>query len=1050
MRTHKLFPSILVLLATRSVHAEFYYVDQTQGNDSWSGRLQSPSGSDGPWQSLKRVSIASLKPGDEVRLACNQRWRETLKVGTDGTSASPIVIRSWPHGCAQPPVIDGAFAVPSFLWTYDGAYQWQAPLNLNLVRNGSGSAGTHGWRTWSLSGQPRLQSISADCPPLGSPCIHFASSAQGDSPSTVYTYDFPIDSGRDYEVSFWAKAPTTITYRSAVRMSMDPWPVVPSSMRQFQGSSTWTHHTYTFRSDRPVNRARFELEIPSIGTSMLIALVRVSPIVSSVYQVLEDGSPLTPAHHPNRGFDSARPQSLYFRLPRNADVRQRTEGTVTKSGSSFLPIGLDAVSTPMGNLVGAKVRMRTTPWTLEERTITSQSGSSLFLNSDTDFPLTEGFGYFFLGQRWMLDSPGEWTKESSTNRLSVQMRDSAFPGNRISVVGLEKGIDVSGRSHLRLSELVVQNTFLGIDASFSNGIVVSDSHVSQTVDEGIDLSGATTPTIRESRFLDTGGDAIGFSKVGIPSTGAVIVNNTVTNSSFGGTPDAPTMLPTGAIAAIRSGNDAIVRGNSIRNAAYNGITGGRNAVVDRNTIEATCLVLDDCGGIYVFGRDLNTTISSNTIHNLVGTDEGKPPNEFNKPHTVGIYLDEHSSRVRVTGNIVSNAQYGIQLHNAFDNDVSQNHLYGNRTYQLWLQAGRNEVKSSGDVFGNVINSNTFVPTEHGVSVSLDSLFDSTDDFAHFDANLYSALRSAQIVRERTRLKEILYSFASWTQARTMTGVSRGIEITGKQVAATGYASHVSFGPNLVPNADFSLGLGGWSAWTSVQPAPVLTVEPCDIGRCLKLSPGGSYSLVASPNFSVQAGSQYRFSVDLKGTISNQKVIFIPRRGGGGSNLYEPVSDRTFELFVQPEWRRFSGIFLATKTVQANDPQTKDNGARLDVQQVQVGRPIDLRNLQLVQVRSAGTTLRTHLLANSTPQTIPFECPDARATPIVCSQYVRFDTGVSIRWPVSVAPFEALVIYTRDTSLVDEDSDGVADVQDQCPGTQRDDPVDASGCSLRQR
>ena len=82
----------LTLFIARSAYATAYYVDSEHGNDSWSGKMPTPSGSssvDGPWQTLGRLATAPLLPNDVVYLACGGNWNETLRLTSSGTSGNP-------------------------------------------------------------------------------------------------------------------------------------------------------------------------------------------------------------------------------------------------------------------------------------------------------------------------------------------------------------------------------------------------------------------------------------------------------------------------------------------------------------------------------------------------------------------------------------------------------------------------------------------------------------------------------------------------------------------------------------------------------------------------------------------------------------------------------------------------------------------------------------------------------------------------------------------------------------------------------------------------
>src|SRR5690606_31894932 len=98
---------------------------------------------------------------------------------------------------------------------------------------------------------------------------------------------------------------------------------------------------------------------------------------------------------------------------------------------------------------------------------------------------------------------------------------------------------------------------------------------------------------------------------------------------------------------------------------------------------------------------------------------------------------------------VENAEYGIQLHNAAHNRIDSNTLYGNRSYQLWLQEGSRIIDPAGDISGNTITNNLIFPKGTALGVVQDSVFSTTARFASYDFNHHSVLISRQIARERS-------------------------------------------------------------------------------------------------------------------------------------------------------------------------------------------------------------------------------------------------------------------------------------------------------------
>jgi len=76
--------------------ASTYFVDAHAGNDTWSGQQTQPTGSDGPWRTLRRVAATPLQPGDTLILKCGGTWREPLLIRGAGSREATVSIRAEP------------------------------------------------------------------------------------------------------------------------------------------------------------------------------------------------------------------------------------------------------------------------------------------------------------------------------------------------------------------------------------------------------------------------------------------------------------------------------------------------------------------------------------------------------------------------------------------------------------------------------------------------------------------------------------------------------------------------------------------------------------------------------------------------------------------------------------------------------------------------------------------------------------------------------------------------------------------------------------------
>jgi parallel beta-helix repeat protein len=1034
---------LFLLLPLQSVSAATYYVDASAGNDAWSGTQSSIIGSpatDGPWQSLAKVSATALAPGDSVLLKCGQIWRESLVLQGSGSASSPIKIASYPSSCTTKPVIDGSFPIPSHSWTHYAGGIYKAATVMNLISNGEFISTLTGWRTWSPLNDASM-TLSGTCANANS-CLSFTSGG-GSGNSLVSSNNLLLQGGATYIVTFSLKAPADKVIRPILRRSGTPYESLGLSAK-ITGTGAWQNYTIYITATASLANARLDFEVPPGNVAIGLENVQVRVTLSSVTGVFDNGQAINVAHHPNRGHDALNSESPYFAIAENAD-RVSSEG---KTVSTYLTAGSD-LFLPSGVSItpGTGIRVRTNAWTLDDRKIASVIGTRLYFDQPTRFSLDKGWGYLLYGQLWMLDEPGEWYYDPVEGTIYVWMADGQPPGGRISVVQSDVGIEASNRSHLQVDGIAIRNVGVGVRMRNATNLTLRNMTITDTLAEGVDALLSTDSNIESSQFARTGADAISAATGGNNATRLRVENNDISESGVRLDGDVVVSIPNSAKAAIYPGKEATVRGNNIKGTAYTGIWPYSSSLVSNNHIENACLVLDDCAGIYVSGINNNSTIQGNTVIHIPGTLIGKPPGSPTQAQ--GIYLDDHTSGVTVSTNTVSDADNGVKLHNGANNQIENNTLYGNRNYQIWLQEQSNLINPAGDIFGNVVSGNTLFPASSGASIGLESELYRTTAFATLDYNVYSALMSPQVTSEGWPTGSASYTLPEWQSAKFANNTPRNLDLHGTQVKSIGYAAYRVAGGNSIPNGKFQNDKIGWVHWNQTPPYGTWGLETGIPGQTLRYTAGASQGLLHSPNFTVIQGQSYRVSFDLKTGTNGQAVSVLVRRGGGGANLYEALMGAAASVTGITNWKRYSFSFKATKTVNVNDLVTLDNGARIDFERIQPGQTIYLANLEMVPLEPIETTLRTRLLFNSTDATVEQTCPDQDTEPTLCDQFALFSNGEQAIWPISLPPRSSEIVYSRDISLTDADGDGIPDSQDICPTTATGVNVNALGCSFSQ-
>lgn len=1047
--TKKFFVIAALFFVQQYAYAATYYIDSTMGNDAWSGKLPARAGTpatDGPWQSLNRLANASLSPGDVIELHCGSRWTQTLRLKNSGTSDLPIIIRSASSTCDIPPSIDGSQTIDAHSWIpHDNAIH-KASWPTQKFQNGSLASGVANWTSWSASADQKL-SHETSCPDSSSGCAAFTSSVKAKN-SIAISNDFLMEGGINYSGKLSLRIPTGIKVKVLVRRGSPPYEAV-SAVQWITGTNAWQKVSFAFTPRLTVANARLDIEVPSAGVELHFKDASLTPAFSNPLGAWIDDLPLLPAYHPNRGHEVSRPNSVYARAAADGNA---VGNNIGGTGSNYLDID-STLKLPQGTTPrpGNRLRIRTAPWHIDELTVTKVQDNRLYFEPATRYQIKTGHGYFLLGELGMLDSPGEWLYDASTESVYAWAPDSNAPSGQIRVIVLEKGVDLSGRSNITIKGIHIRHTGLGVDLTKAQNISLNSVNIVNTVREGILAYLGKNISITASRLYRTGGDAISANGLDTGTHTLNVKDNDITESAVSIEADRVWSLPGTTYAAIFAGQYASVTGNRIKFSASNGIwlqANGviSNGIIENNAVSHACLQTNDCGAIYVHYSSPNTRIASNLVERLSGNVDGVLPSQASS-QTVGIFLDDYATDMEVTNNTVAWADHGILLHNAYSNQIHGNLLHGNRNSQLWFLDDRNTIAATGDVHDNKISKNLFFTTTSAPAVRIEGAIGNLSDFGVLSENYYSALFNKRVVSESWPAHKLSYTLDEWKNA--LDGEGRVPQDTGSsQLIQEGYATYLPAGSNIVPNGGLTNGMAGWASWNKSAPFSTKIYETCTFGPCLRITAGGSATIASTANFSVESGRAYRVSFDARTGTDGQLIAPLVRRGGP-TPLYQRLMPASEGFAGGIEWRRYAFVFTAEKTINVGDPTTGDLGARLDFENILPGQMLWIANVEIVPLLAVEDTLRTQLITNPDRITQSLECPDQETAPEFCDRYHVFPEGTPVSWPMDLPPQGAVSIYTINQTTRDIDGDGVADSVDLCPGTSKTDHVNASGCAITQ-
>ncbi|MBV5314208.1 MAG: right-handed parallel beta-helix repeat-containing protein [Prolixibacteraceae bacterium] len=334
----------------------------------------------------------------------------------------------------------------------------------------------------------------------------------------------------------------------------------------------------------------------------------------------------------------------------------------------------ELIATP--NWTGAGIVVRSARWRLENKTITSHTGTNLVFPGLTITP-TDGFGYFLTNDLKTLDQLGEWYCNNGTFYMYF---GSNNPSNfQVKVSTLETLFEADNKGYITVNGLAFSGSnkrIINVLGSASVGnqfrycdIKLCGGYAFEAFSNVSDL------TIYRCLISD-------INDVGVYSwaKSTKVIGCTFSNIGL--------IEGMGSIEGYHglyiSGDNSMVQFNSLTNVGYNGIfIRGNNISLKNNFINSFCNVVDDGGGIYVSDQKyVNRLIDGNIILNGKGRADGTNSTMLS---VEGIFLDEPVTNVVVSNNTVANCpDFGILLHEAWGITLVNNTFFNNGKGQIGL------------------------------------------------------------------------------------------------------------------------------------------------------------------------------------------------------------------------------------------------------------------------------------------------------------------------------------------------------------------------------
>lgn len=724
---------------------------------------------------------------------------------------------------------------------------------------------------------------------------------------------------------------------------------------------------------------------------------------ATIKRLFADGIPVLQARYPNKTANAE------FAL-----------ATGTGSTTQFKLRAADLQALAGRDLVGATIHVRTLLWVLDTATITAFDPTSglVTLDKALSTSIREGAGYILEGKRWMLDAPNEWFFDTATKELVVWAPNSANPsvGAGLEAGTRDYGVNLSWVKGVKVERIrTEQQAEDGIHLMDSPESTIRDVVISHPYQMGISIGRSSQTTVKDSTIVGAGRRAI----VTRDSSDIKITANQVTDTGgFGRADDSESAISV-------YGENALVSGNYIARSASVGIyfQNSLGVVVENNTIYQSCLRLGDCAGIHTWTASSSVApvttytaraqVRNNIIVGAYSNAEGCA-NACNNQST-GIYLDEMTAGVTLSGNIISAVEIGMAIHNGQFNTLDSNTVRSASFASIRAIQSRNLAAA---FYGNKIVNNSLVSEKDMALVSgvpgdqtlvhVIYWFHPTNPPSMY-ANGANVVSGNKILSSQQAAGTATWGMGTWSSYSTLQASE------WKSAAPTDtIVNRISYRPlvtvlegNLVPNADFDPALGGWNTYfdaaTTGGSFTMGKFAACGTSNCGR-------HIQASANDQLRSGF-----FKMNATDGQNLHVFRMTAIGGDTDGVRTAGIRRFGSPWENYGLAIKSISVAAgKTVQVEQfflAKYADDGV-LDLRS-SVGSTSYTRNVSVNRVKSIEFLNRAAVstnVINPTATALSYPCVALKLT--TCDAIDELGNKVS--WPLVVPARSSVFVYAQDT------------------------------------
>jgi parallel beta-helix repeat protein len=435
---------------------------------------------------------------------------------------------------------------------------------------------------------------------------------------------------------------------------------------------------------------------------------------SSLNLLLVNGKPQTMGRYPNL----TDPNKGYLILESHVSTSAITDNELTASP----------------NWTGAEVVIRKNHWIIDRCKIQQHSGNTINYTGGSTYVPKDDWGYFFQNDPKTLDKYGEWYYDPATKKILLYTNATVPSSSAVEALTVKNLLTLNNQNYITIDNLIFKGAdSLAIGISGTQFINITNCDITFSGTDGIRANTSSFLRFENNTVINTYNNAVFFSNF---CDNFSIRNNTIRNTGI--IPGAGKNADDTYQAILIRGASPVIEYNTIDSTGYIPIRfSADSALIKNNFVSNFDLTKDDGGGIYTYrgcpgtGTPKRSKVTGNIVLNGIGAPEGTN-HDYNP--IFGIYMDDNSMNVDITGNTVSNAgDGGIFLHDSHDITIKKNTCYNNNT-QFFASY---DNCTNGMIRNVVMNDNILFSKTRTQEVSnVQSSLNDISNFGVFDTNYY--------------------------------------------------------------------------------------------------------------------------------------------------------------------------------------------------------------------------------------------------------------------------------------------------------------------------